>query len=226
MNVAHPHMKMKSPADSFQCPPGYQIRDMLKDDVEKVTDIHLRSFPGFFLSFLGPPFLRQFYGAMTESRHGAALVICRQNEVAGFICGSNDISGFYRDLIKTRWLQLSLASLPAMLKKPSTAVRLLRATITKSKAAGENKASGELSSIAVQPEWEGKGLGQALLKAFMEKMKSLGSDELTLATDRDNNDRANAFYIQSGFALTGTYKTPEGRWLNEYTIKLQVDCFD
>jgi len=220
MNVTHAYIKMKGQADSLQCPPGYQIRDMLKDDVAQVVDIHLRSFPGFFLSFLGASFLKQFYSNMVESQYGLALVICNQSEVIGFACGSNNISGFYRDLIKTRWLKLSLASLPAILKKPPTAFRLLRATIAKPKAGVEKKAAGELSSIAVHPGWEEKGLGRALLMAFMKKMKSLGSAELTLATDRDNNNRVNAFYAQSGFALTGTYKTPEGRWINEYTINL------
>jgi len=211
---------MSDQADFIQNPQAYLLRDMLKGDVEKVADIHLRSFPGFFLSFLGPSFLKQFYSIMVESRYGIALVICHRSEAVGFACGSDYISGFYRDLIKKRWLKLSLASVPAIMRKPSAALRLLRATITKPKAGAAKKAVGELSSIAVHPDWEAKGLGRALLTGFMEKMKSRGSTELILATDRDNNDRVNAFYVQSGFALTGTYKTPEGRWINEYAIKL------
>ena len=220
MNVTHPYMKMKGKADPLQCPPGYQIRDMLKEDVAQVVGIHLRSFPGFFLSFLGPSFLKQFYSNMVESQYGLALVICRQEEVVGFACGSRRISGFYRDLIRTRWLQLSLASVPSIVRRPSTALRLLKATTTKPKEAQAGEEPGELSSIAVRPDKEGAGLGRALLAVFVQKMRSLGIAGLTLSTDRDNNDRVNAFYLRSGFTLAGTDRTPEGRWMNEYTIKL------
>ena len=37
------------------------IRPMLESDVEAVVEIHLRTFPGFFLSFLGPDFLALLY---------------------------------------------------------------------------------------------------------------------------------------------------------------------
>lgn len=200
--------------------PGYQIRGMLKSDVAEVVDIHLRSFQGFFLSFLGPSFLKQYYGNMVDSPFGIALVICRQDKVVGFACGSDRMSGFYRDLIRTKWLQLSLAALPATLRRPSTAVRLLRATVTRPGQASGQKSPGELSSIAIHPDWEAGGLGRALLAAYMQEMKAQGATELALSTDRDDNERVNAFYLHSGFSLAGVDRTPEGRWLNKYSIKL------
>lgn len=204
----------------LQDPPGYQIRGMLKSDVAEVVDIHLRSFQGFFLSFLGPSFLKQFYGNMVDSPFGIALVICRQDKVVGFACGSDRMSGFYRDLIRTKWLRLSLAALPAILRRPATAVRLMRATVTRPGQASGQRSPGELSSIAIHPDWEARGLGRALLAAYMQEMKAQGATELALSTDRDDNERVNAFYLHSGFSLTGADRTPEGRWLNKYTIKL------
>jgi len=204
----------------LHCPPGFQIRDMLPGDINTAIMVHLRSFQGFFLSFLGPCFLKQFYRNMVESPHGIALVICHGDEVVGFACGSDDTAQFYRDLIRTRWMKLSLAALPAMIRRPSTALRLLRATFIKSKEANEKEAPGELSSIAIHPDWEARGLGRALLLAFIEDMRSTGKAELTLTTDRDNNERVNAFYLNSGFIPAGEEKTPEGRWLRRYTIKL------
>jgi ribosomal protein S18 acetylase RimI-like enzyme len=193
---------------------------MLPDDVTAAAEIHLRSFPGFFLSFLGPSFLKEFYRNMVDSPFGVAIVVCCQNEVAGLACGSYKISAFYRDFIKTRWLNLSLAALPSVVKKPSTAVRLMRAIITRPGFDKDISIPGELSSIAVDPEWEGRGLGRALLTAFLQRMKSSGCTEMTLDTDRDNNERVNAFYLRNGFTLAGTDRTPEGRWMNRYIIKL------
>ncbi|MBN1690972.1 MAG: GNAT family N-acetyltransferase [Dehalococcoidia bacterium] len=211
---------MDDRSDSTGSPKEFPLRDMLISDIDRVTDIHLRSFPGFFLSFLGPSFLKQFYSNMVESQHGIALVVCDQGEAVGFACGSNDISGFYRDLIRTKWLQLSLAALPSVLRRPSTAIRLLRAAFTRPGQASGQKSSGELSSIAIHPDWEARGLGRALLAAYMQAMKARGATELALSTDRDDNERVNAFYLHSGFSLAGADRTPEGRWLNKYTIKL------
>lgn len=200
--------------------PGYQIRGMLKSDVAGIVDIHLRSFQGFFLSFLGPSFLKQYYGNMVDSPFGLALVICRRDKVVGFACGSDRMSGFYRDLLRTKWLQLSLAALPAVLRRPSTAVRLLRAAVTRPGRASGQRSPGELSSIAIHPDWEAGGLGKALLAAYIQEMKARGATELALSTDRDDNERVNAFYLHSGFSLAGVARTPEGRWLNKYSIKL------
>jgi ribosomal protein S18 acetylase RimI-like enzyme len=213
-------MKEEGQVVSLSNPSGFRIRDMLESDVAEVVDIHLRSFQDFFLSFLGPFFLKQFYSNMVDSPYGVALVIVGPDKLAGFACGSDRISGFYHDLIRTKWMQLSLAALPAVIRRPSTAIRLMRATFIKPKWEHEIEAPGELSSIAVHPDWEDRGLGRALLTVFMEKLRSRGKTELTLITDRDNNERVNAFYLHSGFRLAGEERTPEGRRLNRYTINL------
>src|SRR5204862_7639511 len=51
-----------------------QLRPMRKDDVRDVVRIHLDAFPGFFLSFLGPAFLRLLYRGILDDPTGIALV--------------------------------------------------------------------------------------------------------------------------------------------------------
>ena len=49
------------------------IRPMVYVDVESVVNLHVRAFPGFFLSFLGPSFLREFYRSFTRDSNGVAF---------------------------------------------------------------------------------------------------------------------------------------------------------
>jgi len=40
-----------------------EITSLSSSHINSVVEIHLKAFPHFFLSFLGPRFLREFYGS-------------------------------------------------------------------------------------------------------------------------------------------------------------------
>ena len=49
------------------------------DDLDQVVATHLASFPGFFLSALGPRFLREFYAALIRHPQGHLYVAFRDS---------------------------------------------------------------------------------------------------------------------------------------------------
>jgi ribosomal protein S18 acetylase RimI-like enzyme len=71
-------------------------------------------------------------------------------------------------------------------------------------------------SIAVAPRAEGRGLGGKLVEAFCRAVLARGVRRISLTTDRVGNDRVNRFYEKQGFRLVRSYRTPEGRAMNEY----------
>jgi ribosomal protein S18 acetylase RimI-like enzyme len=77
-----------------------------------------------------------------------------------------------------------------------------------------------LMSIAVLPETQGKGIGQALVRAFLDEAARRGLCQVDLTTDRDHNEATNCFYQNLGFTCERTFTTPEGRAMNEYVINL------
>ena len=79
------------------------IRPMRLADVESVVRIHLSSFAGFFLSFMGPRFLREFYKATLLDESGLALVSTQADGIAGFAVGTTEPVGFYRRIILNNW---------------------------------------------------------------------------------------------------------------------------
>ena len=47
------------------------IRQMERENISRVVEIHLASFPGFFLSFLGARFLSLYYSGICAARRGS-----------------------------------------------------------------------------------------------------------------------------------------------------------
>ena len=196
------------------------VRRAHSGDIDPVVAIHVRSFRGFFLTFLGPSFLKLFYSEVFASAEGILLVAESDSRVVGFVAGVTQQSGFYRRLLKRRKWTFARASLGALLKKPSIAGRLFRA-LRKHNETTESPAAACLMSIAVTPGTEGRGLGATLVRAFCDDLRERSVSDVCLTTDRDGNDAVNAFYARMGFTLVRTFTTPEGRRMNEYFMRLE-----
>jgi len=190
-----------------------------KHHIDSVIAVHLAGFEGFFLSFLGPRFLRLYYEGIVDYPDGAGYVYLEGGRVVGFVCGVVGPSRFYRYLIRTRWWRFAMAALGATLRRPSIIPRLFRALSYPGQTPNcEDTAT--LTSIAVEPAMRGHGIGTKLITTFLEDMRARGVKRVDLTTDRHGNDQANAFYERQGFRCERTLITPEGREMNEYVTSL------
>jgi ribosomal protein S18 acetylase RimI-like enzyme len=196
------------------------LREMQPNDLPQVVEAHLRSFPGFFLTFLGPRFLALMYESIATDPEGAIVVASSGTVIVGFVAGVRRQGGFYRRMVGSRKWAFGLASLGALVKRPNIAPRLLRA-FTRPQEAEMACTEACLMSIAVRPEFSGKGIGKNLVHAFLMEMDKRGAAAICLTTDRDNNDIVNGFYQKLGFRIGRTFTTPEGRSMNEYVISVR-----
>jgi ribosomal protein S18 acetylase RimI-like enzyme len=198
-----------------------KIRPMQSHDVEDVIRVHMEGFQGFFLTFLGPPFLREFYTGVCEDPSGIALVYDDGTSILGFVVGTVEPSGFYKRLIQKRWWRFGLASLKPLIKRPSIAPRLLGAFTLPGKTAKAQLKTGTLMSLAVMNRYHGNGVGKQLVSAFLEASRKRQVEIVNLTTDAVGNDSTNEFYSKMGFELVRIFITPQGRFMNEYNIHLQ-----
>jgi ribosomal protein S18 acetylase RimI-like enzyme len=196
-------------------------RKMRPTDLPPVIDVHLASFPDFFLTFLGRRFLTLLYEQIEQADEGVVLVAGSADRVEGFVAGVRHQSGFYQRLVKRKKWAFARAALGSALRRPMIIPRLLRA-LRRPDEARHAAAEACLMSIAVRPEAAGQGLGRQLVTAFCAEMLQRGAPAVCLTTDRDNNERTNRFYQQLGFQLSSCFVTPEGRAMNEYVISLPV----
>jgi len=78
-----------------------------------------------------------------------------------------------------------------------------------------------ISTIAVHPDWRGRGLGELLLLTAMEKALERGSSVVSLEV-RASNRVAQSLYRKYGFRFTsvhrGYYRDGEDAWLMEVPV--------
>lgn len=193
---------------------------MKSEHVTAVVRAHLASFPGFFLSFLGPRFLSLFYAGICAAPEGIGFVYLNGvGTPAGFVAGSSNPRGFYSRLLKRDWLRFAFASVSAILRRPTVIGRVARGVVHPGGNPVGNDVAG-LFSIGVLPELQGTGAGKLLVRAFLHEAGRRGCRRVFLTTDRDNNEAVNAFYRKLGFSIERQFETPEGRRMNEYWINL------
>ena len=196
------------------------IRATQQQDLDIVVGVHLKSFQGFFLSFLGFAFLKEFYAGILRDATGIHYLAEIEGKIQGFVAGTTQPAGFYRRLLAQRWWAFGLAAQPAVFKNPRIVPRLLCA-FQKSAENASLKDTATLMSIAVLPEAQGNGVGKALVEAFLFEAQRRGCRYVNLTTDAISNDAVNDFYQRQGFHLARKFETPEGRLMNEYMIALE-----
>jgi len=191
------------------------VRQVIPSDLERIVAIHLESFPGFFLTFLGRDFLLLLYKGLQDDPEGVVLVAANGEQVEGFVAGVLRQAGFYNRLLSNNKWAFARAAARALAKRPSIAPRLVRA-LKKPAEVRQSSCEACLMSIAVHPEFASKGIGQQLVEAFCEELSRRGANEVCLTTDQVKNEPVNRFYQRLGFQLSSTFITHEGRAMNEY----------
>ena len=196
-----------------------QIRKVEKNETSVINDvvrIHLDTFEGFFLTFMGKGFLKTMYSSYC-AHNGSGLFVATDGEgkTVGFLAYSGDMSGLYKYMIKKKLIPFGWYSMGAFFRKPKVFMRLIRAFLKPSESVREEKYV-ELASIGVDPSAKSKGIGSQLIDKLKESVDFTENAYITLETDAENNEGANRFYQKNGFKLIREYATHEGRKMNEY----------
>jgi ribosomal protein S18 acetylase RimI-like enzyme len=199
------------------------IRPATVDDVKAIVRIHRAAFPNFYLTDLGPAFLRAYYGLVLDYDAGCLLAADVESSLAGFVAGFRDPPRFYRAMQARKWRLAAPVAL-GVLRRPWLVMRTLRNTLRVRSLEQEPSANDatccELSSIAVAPGCAGRGVGQQLVASFVESSGRLGAAMVYLNTDAVNNEAVNGFYKRAGFRVARTYEASGGRLMHEYVLSL------
>ena len=186
-----------------------------KKELDDVVKIHIETFKGFFLTFLGKGFLTQMYKGFIQHANSGLIIAKCNSEIVGVLAYSEDLSSFYKYLIKTKLISFAWYSFGATIRKPSTMFRLIRAFLKPSETK-RNEKYVELSSIGVSPKMKGQNIGTMMINKLKEQFDMNKFMYINLETDAVDNDCVNAFYRKNGFKLIRCFETPEGRKMNEY----------
>ena len=99
----------------------FAIRRMVPDDLKETARLHEQAFAGFFLTRMGPTFLRGYYAAVLSYDRSIALIADRSDgQPIGFVTGFQDPEAFYAHFRNQR-LRLLPSIVGAVLRQPSLA---------------------------------------------------------------------------------------------------------
>ncbi|MGA2915484.1 MAG: GNAT family N-acetyltransferase [Sedimentisphaerales bacterium] len=200
---------------------AYKIVETQERHIDRIVDVHIKAFPNFFQTFLGPRFLKESYKSYIYDKTCINFVAedDQTHDVLGFIAGPLMPAGYFKKLFKKRWYAFCLAGIVAVLKRPMIIKRLFRAMFFRGNAPpGLQRAL--LGSIAVSPMAQGQGVGKALVERWVEEVWCRGGTGCYLTTDAENNEKVNRFYQKLGWKIESTYTTPEGRVMNRYILDM------
>lgn len=187
-------------------------RGALTTDVPRVADIHAAAFPGFFLTTLGPAFLRTMYLAFLSSAGGVFVVGQRNGRLDGFAVGVLKSAGKDRHMALRFLPQFLAALLPALLRNPG---KVLKRIASQFLALGEEPeipdGAAVLRSIGVLPEARGSGVASLLLTEFERQALAKGATTVALTTDAVDNERAIGFYLKQGYTVIQEFRQDKSR---------------
>ena len=198
------------------------VRPASVSDIGSIGRVHRAAFRFFFLTQLGPAFLREYYRTVLEYPRGILLVAAQDESVVGFTAGFVDPPEFY-SLLRKKRVRLGLVMLPWLIIHPGNLVRALsnyRLTRENSREADPTLAQvAEWSSLGVRPN--SPALAAAMLiAAFKRVARESGASKIRLTTDAAGNAAINRTYVRAGYTLVRVIRRPYGRILNEYELDL------
>lgn len=175
------------------------IRKATINDVDSIVDIHLDAFNGFFLTSLGPAFLKFYYTCFVKSSETVTMVAEEEDMVYGFSASTKVCKGFNSRLIKNNLFAFGMLSLKMLFTSPKALIRLAKNLTKTGEGVEDNEDYAELYSIGVSKSAQGKGVGKKLLAASEEILKKEGVRRVSLTTDFDHNEQAIGFYHSMGY---------------------------
>lgn len=192
-----------------------EVKPKEKKIIDEIVTIHLNTFTGFFLTFMGRGFLKQMYQSYCQHAESGLLVAEEDGRSIGFLAYSSNFSDLYKFMIKTRLVQFGWYSIGAFFRRPSAFLHIIKAFLKPGEVKRKEKYV-ELSSIGVDPNAKSKGIGSSLIGKLKKQVDFEKYAYITLETDAINNEDVIHFYEKNGFVRERMFETGEGRKMYEY----------
>lgn len=182
----------------------YIVKEIKNNEFENIAKIHLDTFKNFFLSSLGENFLIHFYSSINKIENSICLGLYFNNKLVGFAIGVNHMKSFYPNLFRKNFFQFFRILIKKIIKNPKIFFLFYFKIFSRyiSLRTIPDKGYYDLLSICVCHEHQKLGQGNFLLSSF-EKKVSEKSSNISLTTDKFDNESVINFYKKNGYDIVG-----------------------
>ena len=178
---------------------------MVHADIESVVALHRICFPDYFVTELGPRFLRLYYG---ETLDEIALVAVDEDRgLLGFHLSFARPGRTFTRLLVRRGPVFLLAALPTAIRGLRQARRVAGA-VFKPAQARLPEGSAICMYTAVSPDARGRGVARQLLMAM--RAAAIHRGLVAMVGENEDEERLCALYESIGFCRVGTFIASDG----------------
>src|SRR5574341_155043 len=185
-----------------------QLSQLDEDGIKHLAALH-HSVMHTLLSDLGLPMVLRYYRvAHYEASVIAFCAVSSSGEMLGWAIGSPHPDRI-NSRLRTPLAWFSFQMLRSAFTRPLVLWQLISSVLGSSGQPDMKSGTVELTYIGVASDQRGKGLGWALVNAFIEAGRSKGYHSIVLSVETDNHP-AIALYEKAGFKIIETFS--EGRY--------------
>lgn len=178
-----------------------EIRDVQKNEIREVVEVHKVAFRDFFLTQLGDCFLTAYYECIRKNEKCILLGLYDNNKLCGFCAATSLSKDFNKQLVKKNCLRFLFIGLILLITKPFALIRIIRNFTKTNSDYSDNGEYAELLSIGIHSNKQGFGGGRSLLIKLEEDLLERGCSNISLTTDYNNNEYSIQFYIGLGYSV-------------------------
>jgi ubiquinone/menaquinone biosynthesis C-methylase UbiE/ribosomal protein S18 acetylase RimI-like enzyme len=198
---------------------GVHYFPMTRSQADEVAELHALCFREFFLTGLGRAILSLYYSHY-NGRPDTIAFVARSfsGRVIGFVAGSRNYEEFLHTFYRANFLPLALAIAKALFsnaeirekfRQRTTHIKAaFRSLVRNRHSTGQAQTADGLStseraglaSVAVHPDFRGKGVAVRLFQLFEERAGRLGVRRIELSV-LASSARAIAFYKKVGWQV-------------------------
>lgn len=213
--------------------PALVLRPMRPADLPYVLDAHRANFPDNLVGRLGDGFLNRYYRCFLIGPHSVATIAEWDGEVCGYLTGVVDAHRHRRLVMERHGRPMAFLALRGLMSHPLLAAALVvsRSRTLARRAVGRGAGSRHadriavLSHVAVSGDARGVGIGNAMIRDFVERARASGAVRACLAT-RDGPDGAGLYYERRGWTLVSRRRTVDGRPIRLYEFDFEKGHHD
>jgi len=190
------------------------------EHIPTVSDLFCRAFADSINFFApdNPKIIKAVADIFNLILHSAGegffVAVDDKENVYGYIVVIGDIRRLWKDAFVSgfafralyRWLAGSYGIGTA------SVIRVIRNKIFYMGFEMGTKPAGQILSVAVHPDWQGQGIGKALVDSGLDLLHSNGVDTIKLEV-RPENTAAIRIYSQYGFVERGRTRDLQGEWI-------------
>jgi ribosomal protein S18 acetylase RimI-like enzyme len=179
------------------------VRDGTNEDVAAVAEMHRLQIAEGFLPTLGPRFLKRLYRQIVRSPFGF-LIVARDDAhaVVGFVAGTTDTRRLYRQFVIREGAVVAVTSGVRIARSLPQVLETLR-------YGSGSVTEPELLALAVHDAWRRRGVGAALVDAFVQRATASGAATARVVVGAGNT-AAVELYRRAGFASQSDVEVHRG----------------